>query len=1020
MRRAILILLMYAQGAAAQSGFRTISLFTTQSGLSNNSIYCMAQDSRGFIWMGTRDGLNRFDGYRFKNFFAEKDPAAGLAANYVFDIVEYKAGQLLIATSNGLSVLNTWTGSFENDKISHAPLCAGSGILMASLFKDQSGNIWINHSGELDVLDSNLHFLERLTDLPWAQSLKGIALRAHAIKQQKQPRLWLPGDTTGIHIIDWKAKKVYDHKNNPFHYPFLTRNYIRCLLLDEINNCLWYGPWGRGLEKYDFATCTSKNILFSNATQGEEQSVNLIRSTGSGTIFCLTSYQFFQVPAHTGSYSPVTLYGSKSHQPATKFSFHTLFHSSDNQYWLGTSHGLWQLKNEESFLRKLTINLEPAANTEVINTGVTISPAGKLYLGYTPGSLAEIEQNRKDYHLYNLSTVTRAGISRVYADNEGLIWVGTTKGLYLFDPAAKKFTGIGSLPDELKTGYIASVYKTRDGTLWVSTRYRFSVWRRKRSGVFEQVEPGLLKKFSSLGINSRVSEYAEENERYTWIISRLGGGLMRYDKKNNEWQYFPAKKENKAVLAEIGLNYVAAGNNENLWLTDVLGNGLIEYYYRKDSIVRYTRNDGLPSSIIKAVCSDEKNNLWIATDYGLTLFDKNKRRVVSTTYYTWGDESEYEQLVYDKFSGSIVYVLNNELFFFNEAATLSPAAVQPVPLLENLFVNNTKTAVTNEKLRLRPFQKNITIDFTAVQFLNADKIKFAYRLSGADYDWKQADAGRTAHYSRLSPGHYRFYLKATDVNGNWGPESLLLSFTIAPPFWKTWWFLSGLGILIIALVYALYRYRIRQLIKLQKVRNRIATDLHDDIGTSLTNISLLSELTSKNMQQPAQAQTFIQRINEEVNRSGQALDDIVWSINTRNDSVEQVVARMRRYAAEIFEGAGINYSLYMDEQLSGRKLNMEQRRDLFLIFKELVNNIYKHAGANNVSMKLKMENNKLHFSVHDDGKGFDAELVSSRNGIKNIQQRIARWKGTIHIDTIPGGGTQVLFIVPVERHHSNE
>jgi signal transduction histidine kinase len=202
------------------------------------------------------------------------------------------------------------------------------------------------------------------------------------------------------------------------------------------------------------------------------------------------------------------------------------------------------------------------------------------------------------------------------------------------------------------------------------------------------------------------------------------------------------------------------------------------------------------------------------------------------------------------------------------------------------------------------------------------------------------------------------------------------------------------------------------LLHLQKVRNRIATDLHDDIGTTLTNISILSELSKKNLQKE-EAATFLDRIAEEVHNSSQALDDIVWSINTKNDTLEETVARMRRYAAEVFDAANITYTLQLDEQFESYKLNMEQRRDCFLIFKEAINNIYKHANAKHVEIKVWIEKGHLHMIIHDDGKGFDTTTITHRNGIKNIHNRIEKWSGKITMNSVKGEGTVTKVNFPL-------
>jgi signal transduction histidine kinase len=203
------------------------------------------------------------------------------------------------------------------------------------------------------------------------------------------------------------------------------------------------------------------------------------------------------------------------------------------------------------------------------------------------------------------------------------------------------------------------------------------------------------------------------------------------------------------------------------------------------------------------------------------------------------------------------------------------------------------------------------------------------------------------------------------------------------------------------------------LLQIQRVRSRIATDLHDDIGSTLTNINILSELSKKNIDNRPEAEKFLSRISEEVNASGQALDDIVWSINKNNDTIEQTVARMRRYAAEMFEGANITYSLQSDEQIAHRKLNMELRRDYFLLFKESINNIYKHARAKNVQIKVWVERSRLLLLIRDDGGGFNVQTETHRNGIKNMHTRAEKWKGSVNIHSEPGKGTSTEISLPI-------
>jgi signal transduction histidine kinase len=243
-------------------------------------------------------------------------------------------------------------------------------------------------------------------------------------------------------------------------------------------------------------------------------------------------------------------------------------------------------------------------------------------------------------------------------------------------------------------------------------------------------------------------------------------------------------------------------------------------------------------------------------------------------------------------------------------------------------------------------------------------------------------------------------------------EATLL-FSVETPYYKSWWFIILMILAVGSVIYAVYLNRIRQLLRVQAIRNSIATDLHDDIGSTLSNINILTELSKASLGEPEQAGKFLKRIAEEVNNSNQSLDDIVWSINTMNDSYEQIVARMRRYAGEVFEGADIAYHIHFDESIAHKKLDMEKRKDIYLVFKEAVNNIYKHARASNVEINLQTDQHYFKMIISDNGKGFDQNMPTARNGVKNMKMRTSKWRGSMTILSAAGKGTTLTIIIPI-------
>jgi signal transduction histidine kinase len=290
---------------------------------------------------------------------------------------------------------------------------------------------------------------------------------------------------------------------------------------------------------------------------------------------------------------------------------------------------------------------------------------------------------------------------------------------------------------------------------------------------------------------------------------------------------------------------------------------------------------------------------------------------------------------------------------------------------------------------------------------------YSYRLKGiSDTSWSTPANIHEASYESLSPGNYTFEVKTLGWNGEYSAPATF-SFFISTPFWKQGWFIGLCALLVAAMVYGLYRYRIKQIMRLQQVRNTIATDLHDDIGSALTNISILAELSRNKNQQNVFAENLPGRISEESTLAQQALDDIIWSVNSNNDNLNQTMARMRRYAAEVFEPIGINCKIDFENIPNDHKLNMEQRKDIYLVFKECLNNIIKHASAKNVFIKIDLERNLFNLKIQDDGKGFDTLKQTDRNGVKNIRERVQRWNGKLAIHSSTGEGTTVDCSLPL-------
>lgn len=324
-------------------------------------------------------------------------------------------------------------------------------------------------------------------------------------------------------------------------------------------------------------------------------------------------------------------------------------------------------------------------------------------------------------------------------------------------------------------------------------------------------------------------------------------------------------------------------------------------------------------------------------------------------------------------------------------------------------------SVTTNRLSLSPDNNSVTFYFSGMSYLNKDKLTYYYRLSGIDKHWVLADNQLAAVYTLLPSGRYTFEVKCENEDGILSPVTTFL-FTIRPPFWKTWWFMLLMVALTAALLFVLHRLRVNRILALAELRNRVARDLHDDVGSTLSTISILSTMAQTRLaENPGQAGQYISKITDNSQQMMDAMDDIVWSIKPMNDSMQKIIARMREFASEALEPKNIGIEFYVDERVPELRLNMEARRDLFLIYKEAINNIAKYSDSTQVSVHISYLQKRLILKMKDNGRGFDVDTADSGNGISNMKKRAARLNGRIKWHSGINRGTFVVLNIPVKN-----
>lgn len=306
-----------------------------------------------------------------------------------------------------------------------------------------------------------------------------------------------------------------------------------------------------------------------------------------------------------------------------------------------------------------------------------------------------------------------------------------------------------------------------------------------------------------------------------------------------------------------------------------------------------------------------------------------------------------------------------------------------------------------EKIELTHNQNSFSISFGTSNTIADQPFTYLYKLEGADKKWMQTPTAGYVNYTLLPPGTYRFKVMTSHSQAL---QEMVIVITL--PFWLRTPFIILGSVLFIALIYSFHRIHIRRILAVETMRQKVARDLHDDIGSTLSTITILSVIAkSKLAEDPAKAGEYLSKINDNSVRMMEVMDDIVWSINPMNDSMNRIVARMRQFASEALESNNVQTEFYFDETVNALHLDMEKRRDLFLLFKEAINNIAKHANASHVKISLTFRSNVLKLTVADNGSGFDAAKAGTGNGLHNMQKRADNLKAQLSISSGMQPGT---------------
>jgi signal transduction histidine kinase len=438
----------------------------------------------------------------------------------------------------------------------------------------------------------------------------------------------------------------------------------------------------------------------------------------------------------------------------------------------------------------------------------------------------------------------------------------------------------------------------------------------------------------------------------------------------------------------------------------------------RPTFVNYSAQNGLLSNTVRSITEDDSGRIYLGTEKGLNQFDPSTGRIrhITTAHGLAGDHITH--CLKDR-RGNIWVGTTSGL------SKLTPHAErEPVP--PPIYLSQIQAAGQNlslpergaqrlPEMTLPASQNNLRIEYVGLSFRGERALTYQYKLEGVDEDWNPPRDERSVNYARLSPGSYRFLVRAVHQEGGVSPEPAAFAFRILPPIWQRWWFVALIMGVLTSLAYALHRFRLRQVVAMERIRQQIATDLHDDVGSGLSQVAILSEVAKR--EASSAGAEMLTEVAELARAMRDSMSDIVWAVDPRKDRLADLVQRMRQVTFNLLEADRRRVEFLAPDEREMERIGLapDRRRHLLLIFKEAITNIARHAQANQVRVEIELEAGALRLTIRDNGSGFDPQAQYDGHGLQSLRQRAEELKAHLEIESAPGHGTIIQVIVPIRK-----
>ncbi len=852
--------LLVASAARAQSLSTSLRFgrLGTDKGLSNSTVYCSFMDSQGFMWFGTEDGLNKYDGYIFDTYKSAPSDSTSLSNNIIRCIFEDSRKNLLIGTDNGLNIYNRTNGSFTRYLHDEKNKNSISNNLIYAICEDHAGTVWVGTNEGLNSFDPTTGKFSTFDDI----LSKTILLSSNfvsALYADNSGKLWIGTAKAGVNVYDINTKKleVLNHENGNSNS--LSEDEVNCLYEDKSGN-IWIGTLNEGLNKYDPSTKTfshftkesTNELLGSNsifAVDADQSGMMWIATVGGG----LTTLDPASVKMQHYVYDAQNLNSISSNKIWNVFEDHA------GTLWFATSNGVSSYnRSVNKFVTyKFTEASDEGANNNVYS--IYEDNEGNAWCGILGSNGLKIFDRRTGrFAPEKLPKITEPvllekNIYCITEDDNHLLWIGTEDGLVSLEKKSGKATVYRNNPGNpasLSDNSIRSIAKDKGSILWIGTSGGLNKFD-SRTGTFTSFRnnPADASSLSS----DVIMNVTLDSDGSVWMAT-YGGGVCIYNPATSK---FTTYKNDPATPQSISSSFVHCIHKDakGVYWIGTYGGGLNAFDKSTGIFTSYTENAGLPNNIVNGILEDEKGNLWISTNNGICKFSTHTKDVrdavlTSRTY-------KQEDGLQNKFNENACYKGNDGWLYFGGSGGLN--VYNPDNIKDNTFSppivitrfylfekpQRMDTLISSNKTLLLTYNQNsFSFEYAALNYLFPEKNRYAYMMDGLDKDWHYIGTRHYTAYTNLDPGTYTFHIKACNNDGYWNEEGLAIQITITPPFWKTWWFMTISALTVAFIIFGYIQYRTRVLRKQTVVleekvtqRTQELSEKNNELTTAMNNLS---------------------------------------------------------------------------------------------------------------------------------------------------------------------------------------